>query len=133
MQFRWRLPEKLFEGREQLLLFLIELRRRHPEKCIIHLILDNAGYHRSKRVIEFAKRLSIKIHYLPPYSPNLNPIERGWKLMHESVTYNKYYASFSEFTAAVIEFFKTIGRKKRILRARLTDHFQTLHSPLLAS
>jgi hypothetical protein len=39
-------------------------------------VLDGAGYHRSSVVVEKAKELNIKLHYLPPYSPNLNPIER---------------------------------------------------------
>jgi transposase len=34
-------------------------------------------------VVEKAKELNIKLHYLPPYSPNLNPIERLWKVMNE--------------------------------------------------
>lgn len=118
---------------DSIALFLVELRRRHPEKCIIHLIWDNAGYHRDEGIQMFAKDLAIKLHYLPPYSPNLNPIERMWKLMHESVRYNKYYATFSEFTNATIGFLKSIGRKKSILRSRITDNFQILHSPILAS
>ena len=37
--------------------------------------------------------------------------------MHEQVTYNKYYERFADFTEAATRFFKTIGRKKRLLRA----------------
>jgi|SRR5579871_1185859 len=114
-------------------LFLSELRRLNPGKYFIHVILDNAGYHRDTEIQAFAKGLAIKLHYLPPYSPNLNPVERVWKILHEQVTYNKYYESFSDFTNATINFFKTIGRKKNILRARITDNFQVLHSPLLGS
>lgn len=117
---------------ESIALFLIKLRRLHPEKCIIHLIWDNAGYHRDKNIQAFAKGLAIKLHYLPPYSPNLNPIERIWKLMHESVTYNKYHESFSEFSHSTIRFLKNIGRKKSILQSRITDNFQVLNSPILA-
>lgn len=118
---------------ESIASFLVELRKRHPEKCVIHLIWDNAGYHRNEAIQSFAKELAIKLHYLPPYSPNLNPIERLWKLMHENVTYNKYYKTFSEFTEATIDFLKGIGRKKTILAARITDNFHTLHSPIFAS
>ena len=118
---------------ESIASFLVELRKRHPEKCIIHLIWDNAGYHRDDDIQAFAKGLAIKLYYLPPYSPNLNPIERLWKLMHENVTYNKYYTSFAEFTDATMSFLKNIGRKKSILRSRITDNFQILHSPILAS
>ena len=118
---------------ESIASFLVELRKRHPEKCVIHLIWDNAGYHRDEAIQAFAEGLAIKLHYLPPYSPNLNPIERLWKLMHEHVTYNTYYETFAEFTEATIEFLKSIGRKKIILRSRITDNFHTLHSPIFAS
>lgn len=113
--------------------FLWQLRKAHPGKYRIHVIWDNARYHRNDEVQEFAKELGIKLHYLPPYSPNLNPIERVWKLMHESVRYNKYYGKFSEFADATLGFLKGIGRKKCILRDRITDNFQILHSPLFAS
>lgn len=113
--------------------FLWKLRQANPEKYYLHVILDNARPHRSDEVYAFAKALGIKLHYLPPYSPNLNPIERVWKLMHESVRYNTYYGKFSEFTEATLGFFKSIGRKKTILRERITDNFQVLHSPLFAS
>ena len=52
--------------------------------------------------------------------------------MHEKVGYNKDYGKFSEFTESTLDFFKSIGRKT-ILRARITDNFQILHSPLFAS
>jgi len=113
--------------------FLCALRRLNAGKYKIHVIWDNAGYHRDKGIQEFAKNLGIELHYLPPYSPNLNPIERLWKIMHERVTYNKYYETFSDFTDATLNFFKTIGRNKSILRSRITDNFQILHSPLFAS
>jgi transposase len=113
--------------------FLCELRKKHSEKCKINVIWDRAGYHRDKAIQEFAKGLGIVLHYLPPYSPNLNPIERLWKLMHERVTYNRYYATFKEFTEATLTFLKTIGRQKTILRNRITDNFHVMHSPLFAS
>jgi len=113
--------------------FLWKLRQDHPGKYHVHVIWDNARYHRNDDVYAFAKELGIKLHYLPPYSPNLNPIERVWKLMHEEVRYNKYYSKFSEFTEATLGFLKSIGRKKKILRERITDNFQILHSPIFAS
>lgn len=113
--------------------FLWKLRQDNPGKYYIHLIWDNAGLHKNDEVCAFAKELGIKLHYLPPYSPNLNPIERMWKLMHEEIRYNKYYSQFSEFTDAILGFLKHIGRKKKLLRRRINDHFQILHSPLFAS
>ncbi len=113
--------------------FLWKLRKTNPGKFNVHVIWDNARYHRNAEVKIFARELGIKLHYLPPYSPNLNPAERVWKLMHESVRYNRYYGKFSEFTEATLGFFKGIGRKKCILRERITDNFQILNSPLFAS
>ena len=106
--------------------FLQKLRKANPEKHHIHLIWDNARYHHSRQAKEVAKKLDIKLHYLPPYSPNLNPAERVWKLMHEHVRYNKYYQTFSEFSDATIDFFKKIGRQKKILKNRITDNFQIM-------
>lgn len=112
--------------------FLWKLRQANAGKYFVHVIWDNARPHKNDEVEAFAKELGIKLHFLPPYSPNLNPVERVWKLMHESVRYNKYYGKFSEFTEATLGFFKTIGRKKNILRERITDNFQILHSPMFA-
>jgi transposase len=113
--------------------FLWKLRQANPGKYRVHLIWDNAGYHRNDEVKDFAKVLGIKLHYIPPYSPNLNPVERIWKLMHESVRYNQYYGTFHEFAEATLGFLRNIGRKKCILRDRITDNFQIMHSPLFAS
>lgn len=113
--------------------FLFRLRKKHPGRYKVHVVWDNAGYHCSKLVQDFAEELGIEIHYLPPYSPNLNPIERLWKIMHEQVTYNKYYKSFSDFTEAIKYFFRHVGKKKSLLASRITDNFQTLVELNLAS
>lgn len=113
--------------------FLFRLRKQHVGPYKVHVIWDNAGYHHSKAVQAFAKELGIEIHYLPPYSPNLNPIERLWKIMHENVTYNKYYEKFSDFTEAIQHFFRHIGKKKILLRSRITDNFQLIEPAKFAS
>ena len=58
--------------------FLQHVRESYLESGTITLVLDGAGYHRSDIVKNEAKRLNIDLIYLPPYSPNLNPIERLW-------------------------------------------------------
>ena len=113
--------------------FLYQIRKRHPGRYKVHIIWDNAGYHCSQLVRAFAQELGIEIHYLPPYSPNLNPIERLWKIMHEHVTYNRYYETFADFSAAIRYFFKQISKKKSLLTTRITDHFQLLDAPNFAS
>ena len=59
------------------------IRRKNPREKRIYLVLDGAGYNKHRKVKKLAKELGIKILYLPPYSPNLNPIERLWKIYEE--------------------------------------------------
>lgn len=106
--------------------FATQLCAAYPDASKIHLILDNAGYHKSEEFLNFIETTKIKIHYLPPYSPNLNPIERLWKIMHEQVTYNKYYQKFADFTEGILSFFKNIEHYKDIIKNRINDNFQRL-------
>lgn len=93
----------------------------------IHLILDQASYHKSKDFKVWAKKhRRVKLHFLPPYSPNLNLIERLWGFMHRKVLYNHYYEKFSQFEHTVINFFKHLHRYRKELDSLLTDSFQTL-------
>ena len=112
--------------------FLEQIRDCYEASPRIHLIWDNAGYHRSKEVQAWAKELRIELHYLPAYSPNLNPIERLWKVMHEQVTYNKYYEKFNEFCDATRNFFKNIIFYKTSLQSRINDNFHVLSKPNFA-
>jgi len=54
-----------------------KLRTRYPKAPHIHLILDQGPYNVSGETKKAAERWGIALHYLPPYSPNLNPRERG--------------------------------------------------------
>lgn len=106
--------------------FVNQLEQAYPLASTIHLILDNAGYHKGAKFLEFIETTKIKLHYLPPYSPNLNPIERLWKIMHEQVTYNHYYRTFSDFTEKILGFFKNIDDYSDIIQSRINDNFQRL-------
>lgn len=111
---------------ESLKTFISQLCAAYPLMSTIHLILDNAGYHKSDEFLKFVATTKVKIHYLPPYSPNLNPIERLWKIMHENTTYNRYYAKFSEFSASILGFFENIREYRCIIKMRINDNFQKL-------
>jgi transposase len=102
---------------------LEKILKHHPNAKVIHIFLDNAGYYRSKIVKEWLKDKPILLHYLPPYSPNLNLIERVWKFFKEKVMYNKYYEKFSDFVASVKSFFRCRKRYKEELRSRLAENF----------
>jgi transposase len=76
---------------------LEHVKQKYLSNNTIHLVQDGAGYHRSKEVKDKATELGITLHYLPPYSPNLNPIERLWKVMNEYVCNNRYFSIAKEF------------------------------------
>jgi transposase len=95
---------------------------------VIHVILDNARAHKNRKLETYLQTSRIKLHYLPPYSPNLNPIERLWKIFREITLYNRYFPTCFEFFIAVREFFGSKVQKiKKYLKSRITDNFQTIN------
>ena len=67
---------------------LTKIEERNPDKRIIHVIWDNAAYHKGPDVRAFLARAACRIHLiqLPPYCPHLNPIEQLWAVLHQYVT-----------------------------------------------
>jgi transposase len=116
--------------------FFNKIEEAYPEKRLIHIFCDNAPYYRNKAVREYLKGSKIELHFLPPYSPNLNPIERLWKWMKERVVYNTYYEHFEDFKDAVFGFFSllssagTDSKLKISLCRRVSDNFSPIHAPL---
>lgn len=103
---------------------LAKIRRRHP-RGLITVVLDNARYQRCKWVQEKAVSLKIELLFLPPYSPNLNLIERFWKLVKKNCLYSKFYPQFSEFQEAISHFINTVHvTHKKELRTLLSHKFQ---------
>ena len=66
----------------------------------IHIVLDNARYQKCEIVTSLAEELAIDLVYLPPYSPNLNLIERLWKFTKGKLRV-KYYSNFKSFREAI--------------------------------
>lgn len=92
----------------------------------ITVVLDNARYQRCKKVQEYAASLGIELLFLPPYSPNLNLIERLWKFVKRKCLYSKYYEKFQDFKAAITDCLsKTDTEHKEELDTLLTLNFQT--------
>ncbi|WP_038254239.1 IS630 family transposase [Xenorhabdus bovienii] len=112
---------------KNVILFFGAIRETYPLSQKVHIILDGAGYHRSELVQFFAEVLNIQLHYLPPYSPNLNPIERLWKYANEQIRNNVYFPDAKTFRETFHHFFHvTLPEKGQELVTRLTDNFQTL-------
>ena len=100
-----------------------KIEAKHVDAETIYIIVDNARYYRSRLLKEYAEGTKIKLIFLPPYSPNLNLIERYWKFFKKKVLNNCYYETFSEFKRACQSFFRK--RKKYLpeLQNLLTENF----------
>jgi len=92
----------------------------------VTLVLDNARYQKAGIVQQLAAQLKIELLFLPPYSPNLNLIERLWKFVKKQCLYSRYYAEFQSFSHAIIDCLqKTHSTYKPQLDSLLTLEFQT--------
>jgi transposase len=87
------------------------------------LVLDNARYQRAAIVQALAKRLRIRLLFLPAYSPNLNLIERFWKFLRKQVLRNTYYATFAEFRAAIQQLLTNLDAYTEELTTLMTERF----------
>lgn len=74
-----------------------KLKKTYPKAPKIHLILGRGPYNISLETREAARKLNIILHHLPPYSPNLNSIERLWKVMNEHSRNNRFFKTAQEF------------------------------------
>ena len=104
--------------------FIKAIRAKNPNEKRITLILDNANYYRAKRVRALAKKLRIRLLYLPPYSPNLNPIERLWEFMKKKALPNEYVENFEDWKYEMMSFFRGIRKYRSELETLITDNFQ---------
>lgn len=115
--------------------FFQKVEKAYPGKRKVHVFCDNASYYRNAMVVEYLRKSKVELHFLPPYSPNLNPIERLWKWMKERVIYNTYYADFETFKGAIFGFFAALSRADagselvEVLRSRVRDRFSPTQAP----
>lgn len=90
------------------------------------VVLDNARYQRCQLVQNLAQSLEIELLFLPPYSPNLNLIERFWKFVKKQCLYSKYYADPHAFQQAIRTCIAQAPTQYRAeLASLLTLKFQT--------
>ncbi len=88
--------------------FLEGLLTRYRNSGKILLILDNARAYHSKELEPFldADKDRLELLFLPPYSPDLNPMEWFWKFLRKQVTHNTFLDTFKKFQRALIKFIK---------------------------
>jgi transposase len=106
---------------------LLKMIRKRYRKKQIYVVLDNARYQHCKLVKKMAEELKIELVFLPSYSPNLNIIERLWKLIKSEVCAAKYYENKLDFENAILDFVEELNTNKKmktILHSRLSCNFQ---------
>lgn len=113
---------------DEAMIRLIEQIKEQQPRGKIYLIEDNAKYNHSylmQAYIEQQER--VEVIFLPAYSPNLNLIERLWKLYYQKVVQHQYYQNIQEFRGATHTFFACVTQTmKQELKNRLTDNFQII-------
>jgi transposase len=93
------------------------LRQQTPGRRMI-VVLDNARYQHANLLRAFLRRHAkyLRLLFLPPYSPQLAPIERVWKLTRRLATHNRYFATLPEVLMAVNACFDRWRRPNTVLR-----------------
>ncbi len=108
---------------------LMAIEALYPAMRLIHVFVDNARYHHARIVQEWLAEEGrrIKLHFIPPYCPHLNPIERLWGLMHKNVTHNRCYATFNGFCDAMFGFLREeVPRNWNTLCDSVSDNFRVI-------
>jgi len=105
--FGERKTSRLFTG------LLWRLREEYPDAPVIHVIADNARLHSSLYTRETLAAMEgrIVLHFLPPYCPNDNRIERVWEDLHNQVTRNHQCATIEELMREVYYFLYRRSRR----------------------
>lgn len=95
-----------------------KIQEAYPDKKKIHLVIDNAPYYKNRELQAYLRerKCRIKVHFLPPYSLNLNFIERLWHYLKKYIIGVKRRQSFKEFEADIRSFFEHIGDYEEKLR-----------------
>ena len=114
------LPSETINSDSTILLF-DKILENNDNKGIIYIISDNARYFKSYLIqdtLKLEKYKRLQLIFLPAYSPNLNPIEKLWKIFKKEVLSNKFYETFQEFKEAIDDFFEN---KVKILKERIKN------------
>jgi transposase len=103
---------KLAKGNEENLLKVLPLiKEANPEAETIILIWDNHSAHLTKAIEGCARQLGIILVNLPAYSPNLNPIERIWKMVKQTISEQGYIRNIQQLEHIIQECFQACSKK----------------------
>ena len=104
-----------------------QLLAAHPEGPV-YVVCDNARYYKNKALTEWLADKRLVPVFLPPYSPNLNLIERLWKFLRQKIIDTKFYRTKGAFKTAVLDFFTRLDEYGPELASLLTRKFHIIDS-----
>jgi len=129
-EYSIQLPSNTTKLTKKMKKALEKVLEKEPSLFLNHTILEREGLTAIQLLQTLKKHPphpKIIMHVLPPYSPNLNPIERVWKIANEHVRNNVVFKSFSDFKEKMHHFYDvTWDTITDELKSRVTDNFQTL-------
>ena len=124
LDFQYRTEETV--NADSMIDLFRQMEQNNPDAQHIYVIMDNARYNRAKKLKEYMASSKIEPIYLPPYSPNLNLIERLWRFVYKKIQYNRYYETFDAFKKACCDLLNGVKDFEQELRSLLTEKFQIL-------
>jgi transposase len=89
-------------------LFLEEVARRHKDEFIL-MVMDKAGWHRAKRLVVPE---NMRLLFLPPYSPELNPVEHIWKEIRQNWFSNKFFKDMDSVEDLLVQSLSVLEKDK---------------------
>ncbi len=101
---------------------------KHPETKYVRIYLDNARYQHAKLLKEWIAQIhketgvTFDLKYLPPYSPNLNLIERLWKFLRKEAL-QKWHPPFEDMQKAIADVLDNLPRYREQLKTLMTERF----------
>jgi transposase len=103
---------------------LEQLRRTYGTDKPLHLAIDNDSSHTSKRVKNYVEHLGdrLRLHPLPSWSPESNPVELIWWGLHEAVSRNHQCTGLDD----LVEFAEAYFEERQPFRMRLGEDYEQL-------
>jgi len=96
---------------------LKKILRQYRDAPKIIMVLDNVAYHHANRIKAWLqKHPKLELFFLPPYSPDLNAIERAWWYMRKKITHNRYIKTLKERKVAFWKMFSHFQKPNKELK-----------------
>jgi transposase len=101
--------------------FLAFTLQRYPDKKVI-MVLDNSRIHHARILRPFLEKNKERLYFLflPPYSPNLNKVERMWQWLREKVIVNRFHKDRTAIQESIDSFLDFVKREPKQVLKRIS-------------